>query len=77
MRSTEACTHLVVCTIQEYIEDTQMHHKWGTDRQIFVLAHMAEANIATYNTDDKYYNFHTSGVIDSDACPDTQVTMLM
>ena len=36
-----------------------------------------EANIATYNTDDKYYNFHTSGVIDSDACPDTQVTMLM
>ena len=34
-----------------------MHHNytWGTDRQIFVLAHMAVVNIANYNINSITY----------------------
>ena len=69
MRSTPACTHLVGCTIQEYLEETQMHrnYTWGTDRELFVLA---VVNIANYNINDEYYHFHTPGVIGGDAYPD-------
>ena len=72
MRSTPACTRLVGCTIKEYLEETQMHcnYKWGTDREIFVLAHMVVVNIANYNINDEYYHFHTPGVIGGDAYPD-------
>ena len=72
MRSTPACTRLVGCTIQEYLEETQMHcnYTWGIDRELFVLAHMAVVNIANYNTNDEYYHFHTPGVIGGDTYPD-------
>jgi hypothetical protein len=58
---------------------------WGTQNEMLVLAHMAEINIASFNTHERRYNFCFPGVIDYNAYPEddplsiwnTLVTTLM
>ena len=58
-------------TIDEYIEHSQMAHNyvWGSQNEMFVLAHMAGVNIASYNTIERQYHFQNPGVIDINAHP--------
>ena len=53
-------------TIEEYIEASHMDQDgaWGTTAEMLVLAHILEANIASYNSDDKRYQVYSLGVID-------------
>ena len=77
MRCTDACMSLLGgyisdLTIHEYIQRSQMAHNyvWGSQNEMFVLAHMAGVNIASYNTTERQYHFHNPGVIDINAYPD-------
>ena len=77
MRCTDACMSLLGgyisdLTIDEYIQRSQMAHNyvWGSQNEMFVLAHMAGVNIASYNTTERQYHFHNPGVIDINAYPD-------
>ena len=74
MRCTDACMSLLGgyisdLTIHEYIEHSQMAHNyvWGSQNEMFVLAHMAGVNIASYNTTERQYQFQNPGVIDINA----------
>ena len=56
-------------TIEEYIEASHMDQNgaWGITAELLELAHMLEANIASYNSDDKRYQVYSPGVIDYEA----------
>ena len=41
------------------------NYVWGSQNEMFVLAHMAGVNIASYNTTERQYHFHNPGVIDT------------
>ena len=77
MRCTDACMSLLGgyisdLTIEEYIERSQMaqNYVWGSQNEMFVQAHMAGVNIASYNTTERQYHFQNPGVIDINAYPD-------
>ena len=79
MRSTTACTNLLggyniitERTIDEYIEHSHMEQNgvWSTQSEMFVLAHMAEINISSFNKQEQRYNFLFPGVIDYDMYPE-------
>ena len=59
-------------TIDQYIERTQMdcNYVWGTQNEILTFAHMAGVNIASYNTNDRHYEYFKPGVIDINVFPD-------
>ena len=46
------------------------NYVWGSQNEMFVLAHMAGVNIASYNTTERQYHFQNPGVIDINAYPD-------
>ena len=75
MRCTDACMSLLGGYILQYTNTnkrSQMAHNyvWGSQKEMFVLAHMAGVNIGSYNTTERQYHFHNPGVIDINAYPD-------
>jgi hypothetical protein len=77
LRTTDACRNLLGgyitnTTIQQYIAHSCMDQNgvWGTQNEMLVLAHMAEINIASFNTHERRYNFCFPGVIDYNAYPE-------
>ena len=72
MQSTEVritFNYIDEVTIEEYIETSHMDQDGarGTTAEMLVLAHMLEANITSYNSDDKKYQVYSLGVIDYEA----------
>ena len=43
------------------------NYVWGSRNELYVLAHMAGVNIASYNTTERQYLFQNKGVIDINA----------